>query len=47
MVKAPFKIPDPPIPATARPTISIFEELEIPHINEPNSKRAKKPKKVH
>jgi hypothetical protein len=47
MVKAPFRIPEVPIPATARPTINIFEEVDTAQINEPNSKRAKKAMKVH
>jgi hypothetical protein len=47
MVKAPFRIPEVPIPATARPTISIFEELDTPQINEPSSKSTKKARKVH
>ena len=47
MVKAPFSIPDDPIPATARPTINIFEELDTPQINEPNSKMVKNDIKVH
>jgi hypothetical protein len=47
MVKAPFMIPEVPIPATARPAINISEEVDTPQINEPNSKRAKKARKVH
>jgi hypothetical protein len=47
MVKAPFKIPDVPIPATARPIISILEEVATPQIKEPSSKTAKKAMKVH
>ena len=47
MVAAPFRIPEVPIPATARPTINIVEDVEMPHIKEPNSKRAKKAMKVH
>jgi hypothetical protein len=47
MVKAPFWIPDVPIPATARPTINVFEEVATPQSKEPNSKMAKKVMKVH
>lgn len=47
IVKAPFKIPEFPIPAIARPKINIIEEVETAQINEPNSKRAKKTMKVH
>jgi len=47
MVKAPFKIPEVPIPATARPIINILEEVATPQIREPNSKTAKKAIKVH
>jgi hypothetical protein len=38
IVKAPFRIPEVPIPATARPTIKIFEEADTAQINEPSSK---------
>jgi len=34
IVKAPFVIPDPPIPATALPTINIFDDVATPHNNE-------------
>jgi hypothetical protein len=47
IVKAPFRIPEVPIPAIVRPTINIFDEVDTPQINEPNSKRAKKAIKVH
>jgi hypothetical protein len=47
MVKAPFRIPEVPMPATARPTINIFEEVATPQIKEPNSNMAKKAMKVH
>lgn len=47
IVKAPFKIPEPPIPAMARPTINIFDEVEIAHIREPSSNTKKNPTKVH
>ncbi len=47
MTNAPFMIPEVPIPAIARPTMKVFEEVATPHINEPNSKRAKKDMKVH
>lgn len=47
IVKAPFRIPELPIPATARPTISIIDELAMPQSNEPSSKMAKNVIKVH
>jgi hypothetical protein len=47
MVKAPFRIPAVPIPATARPTINIFEEVARPQIKEPISKMPKNAMKVH
>ena len=47
MTIAPFKIPEVPIPATARPTINIFEEVATAHIKDPSSKMAKKAMKVH
>jgi hypothetical protein len=47
IVNAPFKIPEVPIPATARPIINILEEVATPQIKEPNSKMAKKDMKVH
>jgi hypothetical protein len=46
-VKAPFWIPEAPIPAIARPTMSIMEELATPQIREPSSKREKKARNVH
>jgi hypothetical protein len=47
MVKAPLRIPEVPIPETARPTINIFDEVANAQIKEPISKRAKKAMKVH
>jgi len=47
MTMAPFKIPEVPIPAIARPTINIFEEVATAQIKEPTSKTAKKARKVH
>lgn len=47
MIKAPFMIPEVPIPATARPTINIFEEVATAHIKDPTSKMKKKAMKVH
>ena len=43
----PFIIPEVPIPATARSTINIFEDVATAHIMEPSSKMAKKLRKVH
>jgi hypothetical protein len=47
IVKAPFRRPEVPIPATARPTINIFEDEAMPQSKEPNSKTVKKIRKVH
>jgi hypothetical protein len=47
IVKAPFKMPEPPIPAIARPIINIFDDVAIAHIKEPSSKTKKKPMNVH
>jgi hypothetical protein len=47
MRKAPFRIPELPMPAITRPTISTAEETATPHIKEPTSKMKKKPRKVH
>ena len=47
IVKAPFWMPEVPIPATARPTINIFEDVATPQSKEPNSKTPKKARKVH
>ena len=35
-------MPDPPIPATALPTMNIFDEVATPERREPSSKRPKK-----
>jgi hypothetical protein len=42
IVRPPFTIPDPPIPATARPTMKTFDEEATPQMREPSSKKAKK-----
>jgi hypothetical protein len=47
IVKAPFKIPEPPIPASARPRMNIFELWAMPEIREPNSKRTRKERNVY
>jgi hypothetical protein len=44
---APFIMPEVPIPATALPTINIFEEVATAHIKEPTSKMKKKNRNVH
>lgn len=46
IVKAPFCSPAVPMPATARPTMSIFEELATPQSNDPSSKMEKKVMKL-
>jgi hypothetical protein len=47
IVNAPFVKPEPPRPATERPTISIFDELDMPHNKEPTAKTARKDRNVH
>jgi hypothetical protein len=47
IVYAPFRRPDPPIPANARPTMSMLEDVAAPQRTEPNSKMAKKERNVH
>jgi hypothetical protein len=47
IVRAPFTRPELPSPATARPIINILEDWATPHNTEPNSKRARKARKVY
>jgi len=47
IVRPPFWRPAVPKPATARPIINIFEDEAMPQSKEPNSKTAKKVKKIH
>lgn len=47
IVKAPFISPAPPIPPIALPTMNIVEETEAAEIKAPNSKIARKVRKVH
>jgi len=47
MVIAPFCRPAVPIPATARPTINILDDVATPHSRDPNSNRAKKEMNDH
>lgn len=47
MVRAPFIRPEPPIPATARPTINIFEDVATPQSKEPSSKIKRQTRKDH
>jgi hypothetical protein len=42
IVKPPFISPAPPMPATARPTINILDDVATPQRREPNSKRHRK-----
>ncbi len=42
IVKLPFTMPDPPMPATALPTINIFDEVATPDRREPSSNRPRK-----
>jgi len=47
MTSAPENNPAAPLPATARPTISITDDLDVAHIKLPNSKMARKVMYVH
>ena len=47
MVIAPFNKPDDPRPATARPTMSIFDEVATAQSREPSSKTNRKIKNTH
>jgi len=47
IVKAPFWRPEEPSPATARPMMSIVDEVATPQSSDPSSKTAKKMRKVH
>jgi hypothetical protein len=47
IVNAPFMSPEEPIPATARATINIFDDVARPQRRDPSSKMKKKTKKVH
>lgn len=47
MIKPPPRMPAPPTPATARPTISIVEHVAAPHRAEPISKTPKNARNVH
>jgi hypothetical protein len=47
IVKAPFTMPEPPMPATARPTMNILDDVATPLRREPSSKRPRKNMKVN
>jgi hypothetical protein len=47
IVMAPLIVPDVPMPATARPVISILDEVATPHTRLPSSKNAKNPRNTH
>ena len=47
MVMAPFMSPEPPMPATARLTMSILDELARPQRREPISKTKRNARNVH
>lgn len=47
IVSAPLTRPEPPIPATARPTINIFEDVAKAVIIDPSSKTNRKNMKVY
>jgi hypothetical protein len=44
---APLYIPEDPIPAMARPTISMLEEFARPHSRDPISNRITKLRKIY
>ena len=47
IVYPPLRSPEAPIPATARPIISILEDTAAPHMADPSSNTAKKLRNVH
>ena len=47
MTIAPEKIPDEPVPATARPTMKAVELGAAPHNRDPTSKRQMAQRKTH
>jgi hypothetical protein len=47
IVRAPLIKPEAPIPATALPTINIFEDWAVAQRREPSSKTARKNRKVY
>jgi hypothetical protein len=47
IVMAPSTVPEVPMPATARPAISILDEVATPHTRLPSSKTAKNPRNTH
>lgn len=47
IVSPPFWRPEPPMPARARPTMSMLDDWATAQMREPNSKKAKKARKVH
>lgn len=46
IVSAPLRMPAPPHPATALPTMNMAEDVDTPQIREPNSKITSAPMKV-
>jgi len=47
MVMAPFCNPELPMPATARPTMNITDEVAMPQTSDPSKKTSKKDRNVH
>lgn len=47
IVMAPFCSPELPMPATARPTMNIKDEVAMPQTSDPSKKTSKKDRKVH
>jgi hypothetical protein len=47
IVRAPFMMPEPPIPATARPTIKALEDWADPQTADPTSKIKRKARNVY
>lgn len=47
IVKAPFWRPEVPMPATARPQMSIFDEVATPQMRDPMANRNRKKMNAH
>lgn len=47
MVKAPFMIPEDPIPDITRPMMRTIEEEDRPQMRQPSSKMKRNPRNIH
>jgi hypothetical protein len=47
IVSPPLRIPAPPHPAIALPTINMLEDVDTPQMRDPTSKRARALRKVN